>query len=160
MKRCVRKGVPATGLGVFLCALSVGCGGTLDVSSVRTGPPLDPKPDDFAMPVYFNHEPRRPYREIAQIRVRSTRDEATLENVVNAALEDARQLGADAIIVDARRGYHSVELGVDCGDRPYAPKARRLNARVTAIVFTAAGEASPERPPNGPVPRDTCPLRR
>jgi hypothetical protein len=150
-----------TAVAMLLSALGAGCAGSLDVSYVRTGPPLEPKPEEYAMPVYYNQEPSRPYREVAQIRVRSTRADATLDKVVGAAAEDARELGADAIIVDARRGYHSVQLGVDCDGRPYAPPEHRLNARVTAIVFTRGPqEASPERPPAGPTPIDTCPTAK
>lgn len=141
---------------LLLSALVAGCGGSLDVAYVKTGPPLEAKPDTYDMLVYYNEDPGRPWREIAQIRVRSTREDATLDKVVSAAAEDARELGADAILVDVRRGFHHVELGVGCDGRPFAPPGRRLNARVTAIVFTGPGDASPERPPVGPTPIDTC----
>lgn len=146
-----------TGFGLLLGALSAACGGNLDVSYVRTGPPLEQKPDDYPMPVFYNEAPSQPYREVAQLRVRSLDEEATLANVVSAAAQDARELGADAIIVDLRRHHHPVPVGIDCENRAVIQHARRLNARVTAIVWTAPGEASTEPLPSGPPPVDICP---
>ncbi len=144
-------------LATAALALMTGCGGAeLAVTHVRTGPPLAPKVG--AIPVYFNERPPAPYREVGQIRVRARGEEASLDRVVGAAAADARSLGADAIIVDLRAHYHSVDVDVDCEGRPHAASSDRLNARVIAIVFTD-GSTAPEPPPSGPPPRrpSRCP---
>lgn len=141
---------------VILALVVCGCGGSISVTHVLTGPPLAEKPPGTSLPVYFNQPPPRPYREIAQIRVRATSDEATLDGVLGAATEDARALGADAVIADLRYNYHSVEVSVDCDARPSVPASVRLNARVTAIVFITPDAASPEAEPQGPPPRQIC----
>jgi len=120
------------------------------VTHVLTGPPLPPKPDDAPIPAYINESPLRPYREVAQIRVRATGDSANADDVLATAAQDAREVGADAIIVDARRHYHSVQVWIGCDRRPYVDPEWRLNARVTAIQFVPEGAAQPEAPPAGP----------
>lgn len=137
----------------IVAATAAGCGAPLEVTHVRTGPPLASKPPGVALPVYFNQQPERPYREIAQIRVRSRGSAANLDAVLGAATADARALGADALLVDVRAHYQSIEVTVDCDGRPRVPPSDRLNARVTAIVFTAEQAASPEAAPAGPSPR-------
>jgi hypothetical protein len=142
---------------VFGCVLLVGCGGGLQVSHVLTGPPLPPKSDDAALPVYFDAGPGAPYREVGQIRIRSAGDDATLDQVVEAAVHDAREIGADAIIVDARRHYESEQVWFDCAGHPHVDPGARLNARVTAIQFVPEGTVQPETPPQGPAPVRRCP---
>jgi hypothetical protein len=144
-----------------LCAGAVsaatGCAASLDVSHVLTGPALAPRSDDAPVAVYFNQSPGRPYREVAQIRVRAQGDAASLPEVIAMAAQDAREVGAEAIIVDARRHYRSVPVHLRCGGEPWVDPERRLNARVTAIVFVPAGAAQIEAPPSGPPPvADTC----
>ena len=136
---------------------AMGCATSLDVSHVLTGPALLPRPDDAPVAVYFNQSPGRPYREVAQIRVRAQGDAASLPEVIATAAQDAREVGADAIIVDARRHYRSVPVHLRCGGEPWVDPERRLNARVTAIVFVAGGSTQIEAPPSGPPPvADTC----
>ena len=142
---------------VALCAAASACAGPMEVTHVLTGPPLRAKPDETSIPIYFNRSPERPYREVAQIRVRATRDTANVEDVLAAAAQDARDVGADAIIVDARRHYGSVQVWIGCDGRPRVDPEGRLNARVTAIEFVPEGAAQPEPAPAGPQPvRGTC----
>ena len=140
-----------------LVPTAAACGGAgVEVTHVLTGPPLAARPDETRVDVYFNEVPSRPYREIAQIRVRATGSSADASQVVSAAAEDARELGADAIIVDMRRHYHSVTVQLRC-EQPRVDPEWRLNARVTAIRFVAEGAADVEPPPSGPPPeRDRC----
>lgn len=126
----------------------------MHVAHVRSGPALMPKAPDAAIPVFFNERPAGPYREIAQIRVRSQGPVANVDAVVRAAVEDARELGADALIVDLRAHYASVPVTVDCDGRPNVAPTDRLNARATAIVFVPGD--SPEPTPTGPAPRPGC----
>lgn len=138
--------------------LAVGaCGGSLEVTHVLTGPRLPPHPDGALVPAYFNESPGRAYREVAQIRVRSRGDDAALDQVVAAAARDARELGADAILVDLRSHYDHVQVHIGCDGRPHVDPVPRLNARVTAIEFVPQGAAPPEAPPDGPPPiRERC----
>ncbi len=129
----------------------------IEVTHVLTGPPLAARPDQERVAVYFNEAPARPYREIAQIRVRAAGESANARDVIAAAADDARELGADAIIVDMRRHYHSVTVQLRCEEASVDPQWR-LNARVTAIRFVGEGAADPEPPPSGPPPeRAGCP---
>jgi hypothetical protein len=143
---------------VFLLgALSAGCVEPLEVAHVLTGPPLPAKADGAPIPVFINQTPGRPYREVAQIRIRATGESAEMQTVLDAAAQDAREVGADAIIVDARRHYHSVQVWFGCDERPRVDPDWRLNARVTAIQFTPPGAASPEPAPTGPpLVREPC----
>jgi hypothetical protein len=146
----MRRGMIAV---AALCASAgIGCAGPIEVTHMLTGPPLPARPDDTPVPVYINQSPMRPYREVAQIRVRATGDSANAADVLETAAQDAREVGADAIIVDARRHYHSVQVWIDCEHRPHVDPAWRLNARVTAIQFVPEGVAQPEPPPTGPPP--------
>jgi hypothetical protein len=134
---------------VLLAFAQTACGGGIEVTHVLTGPPVAAKQGDAPLPVYFNRTPDRPYREIAQIRVRSTGTNATAQQVIAAAAEDARELGADAIIADMRRHYHSVQVHLRCNEPDVDPEWR-LNARVIAIKFVPPGAADPEPVPVGP----------
>ncbi len=138
--------VPVVALALAACG-----GGGLQVTHVLTGPPLPARADEARVAVYFNEAPNRPYREVAQIRVRATGADATLQQVASAAAEDARELGADAVIVDVRRHYRSVPVRIRCQEPTVDPEWR-LNARVTAIVFVPDGAVQPEAPPSGPPP--------
>lgn len=134
-----------------------GCAVPIEATHVLTGPPLAARPDDAPVAVYFNESPGRPYREVAQIRVRATGAAAALSEVVATAAQDAREVGADAIIVDARRHYGSVPVWIGCDGKPRTEPEHRLNARVTAIVFVPAGAAQTEAQPAGPPPiREKC----
>ncbi len=124
------------------------------VHHVRSGPALAPKPDDAPIPVFFNEAPGHPYREIGQIRIRTRDADANVDHVLNAIVEDARRLGADAVIVDLRAHYSSLPVTVDCDGRPRVPPTDRLNARATAIIFEPAGGLEPK--PTGPAPRPGC----
>jgi hypothetical protein len=139
---------------IAVAALSAGaataCAGPIEVTHVLTGPPLPAKADDAPIPVYFNQSPGRPYREVAQIRVRTTGESANMQEVLATAAQDAREVGADAIIVDARRHYRSAPVWIGCDGRPRVDPEWRLNARVTAIQFVPTGAAQPEAPPAGP----------
>jgi hypothetical protein len=136
-----------------VCAGAVAaCAEPIEITHVLTGPTLAAKPDETPMPVYFNQSPGRSYREVAQIRVRATGRSANADEVIAAAAQDARQVGADAIIVDARRHYGSVQVRIGCDGRPRVDPDLTLNARVTAIQFVPAGAAQPESPPTGPLP--------
>ena len=127
------------------------------MTHVLTGPPLAARPDDAPIPVFINQTPGRPYREVAQIRVRATGEDADMDDVLATAAQDAREVGADAIIVDARRHYHSVQVRLGCDERPRVDPQWRLNARVTAIQFVPPGAASPEPTPSGPpLLREPC----
>lgn len=146
----MRRGIIAV---AALCAGAVtGCAGPIEVTHVLTGPPLPSRPDDTPIPVYINQTPMQPYREVAQIRVRATGDSANADDVLATAAQDAREVGADAIIVDARRHYHSVQVWIGCDHRPRVDPEWRLNARVTAIQFVPEGVAQAEAPPVGPPP--------
>jgi hypothetical protein len=137
--------------------LTSGCAGPVEVTHVLTGPPLPSRSEGAALPVFINEVPDVPYREVAQIRVRSTGATGDVHAVLSAAERDAREVGADAIIVDLRRHYHSVQVWLGCDRRLRVDPEWRLNARVTAIRFVPPGAASPEPAPTGtPVARETC----
>lgn len=151
-----RRSITLAALALLPPLVACGCG-HVEVSHLVTGPPLPAKPGDAHLPVYFNEAPRRPYAEVAQIRVRAEGTDATLDEVVGAALDDARALGADAILVDLRRNFESVPVQISCENVPQVDADVRLNARVTAIRFVAEGEAPPGPAPSGPVPvRASC----
>ena len=145
------------GAGAFSAAILVsGCGGSAWVDSVRTGPPRPARPDDAPVRIYFNENPAAPWAEVGQIRVRTKGSGATVDAVLAAATSEAQKLGADAIIVDFRHDYQSVEVTLDCEGKPHVAPSPRLNARVIAVRFVAAGEAAPEAPPFGPPPIRAC----
>lgn len=139
---------------VFIAVAVMACDPAVQVRHVRTGPALAAKPANAPIPVFFNQAPGRAYREIGQIRVRSQGEDATIDRVLHTAVEDARALGADAIIIELRAHYAAVPVTVDCAGRPNVPKTDRLNARATAIVFTPSDR--PEPTPTGPPPRAGC----
>ena len=147
------------GLLIATALFAAGCGGgAVQVTHVLTGPPLEEKSSEAPVPVFFNERPATPYREVAQLRARSRGDPARLDRLLDAVVARARELGADAIIVDLRAHYGTVGVDLDCAGRPHVPPSDRLNARVTAIVFTgapagpepAAAGAPPHRPARCP----------
>lgn len=141
-------------LALLLGSLALGCAPSIHVAHVRTGPALAPKSADAPIPVFFNERPSIAYREIAQIRVRARDASAKIDDVLRVAVDDARSLGADALIIDLRAHYASVPVTVDCEGRPIVPPTDRLNARATAIVFVPGDRQEPE--PTGPTPRRIC----
>jgi hypothetical protein len=130
----MRANAPLVLLAVLLAACPA-CGPSVHVRHVRSGPALEPKPAGTPIPVFFNQAPDRPFREIGQIRIRTQGTAATIDRVLEAAVAQARELGADAIIVDLRAHYTSLPVSVDASGRPNVPPTERLNARATAIVF-------------------------
>lgn len=149
-----RARVIAVLAGSLLGSLAAGCSSEVHVAHVRSGPALAPKPSRTPIPMFFNERPARPYREIGQIRVRTSGSSATLDEVLSAAAEDARQLGADAVIIDLRAHYGSLPVTVDCNGRPNVPAAKHLNARAIAIIFAPGDRSEPT--PTGPAPRPGC----
>jgi hypothetical protein len=141
-------------LSLLFIAAGAGCGAPVHVAHVRSGPALMPKPASARIPVFFNETPGGPYREIAQIRLRSQGSSANLDEVLRAAVEDARELGADALIVELRAHHAALPVTFDCEGRPSVPTTNRLNARATAIIF-APGDR-PEPTPTGPRPESGC----
>jgi hypothetical protein len=146
---------------ILAAAVAAGATGAcvppMEASHVLTGPPLPATPEDAPIGVYLNQTPALPYREVAQIRLRAIGDAANVDDVLATATREARAVGADAIIVDARRHYRSVPVHVGCDRRLYVDPDWRLNARVTAIRFVRPGTAQPEAPPTGPRPLpDPC----
>ena len=110
--------------------LSSGCA-TLATRVERTGPQEAPFAPDAPVAAYFNGAgPRAPFVEVGQIRVEST---ASVGEVLEAAAARARELGADAILVDFRYHYGSLPVTFDASGVPAVPPTPRLNANVVAV---------------------------
>ena len=98
-----------------------------------TGPAGPPRPPDAPVAAYFNgQEPPRHVVEVARIRVDSVESPGV---VMAVAARRARQVGADAILVDFRWHYHSIPVTVDAMGAPHLPPTPRLNADVVAVRF-------------------------
>ena len=84
--------------------------------------------------VYYNGStPEVPYRAVGTLHVRSVG--GTLAEVVAQAQARARQLCADAILIDLRYHYQSLPVFFDEAGQPYVEPTPRLNARVVALSF-------------------------
>ncbi len=120
---------PATAL-LFI---ATGCA-TLDTSAERTGPAFSPLPHDAPVAAFFDGEaPSEPWVEVGRVRVESV---DSPEAVLAAAAERARELGANAMLVDFRWHYQSVPVTIDAEGAPHVPPTPRLNATVVAIRIT------------------------
>ena len=117
-----------------ILACPAACVPALSSQITRTGPSIPARPADAPVALFFRTValPEWPYLEIGQIRVDST---APLPEVLGEAEARARQLGADAIIVDLRYHYQSLPVSFDASGAPQVPGMPRLNANVIAISF-------------------------
>ena len=93
---------------------------------------LPPKPPSAPIAVFFDTAPARRYAEVGTIRVESNGD---LDAVLERASDEARTLGADAIVIELRYHYAPVPVHWDSRHQPYVESTPRLNANATAIVF-------------------------
>jgi hypothetical protein len=126
--------VPLLGLLAFAVALgSAGC--AITASSVPTGPELPERPEGAPVAVFYGRGPDIPSVQVGLIHVRSIG--GTLSEVVAEAQAEARELGADAIVIDLRYHYHSLPVHFDGAGRPYVDPTPKLNARATALSFCA-----------------------
>lgn len=132
-------------LSILACPLA--CVPVLSSQVTRTGPSMPARPGDAPVALFFRTIalPERPYLEIGQIRVDST---ASLPEVLAEAEARARELGADAIIVDLRYHYQSLAVTFDATGAPQVPDTPRLNANVIAISFAS----KPPPPSTAPDP--------
>lgn len=131
----IRAGLAAGVARASLLAVLAGplaCGPVLGSQVVQTGPAAPPKAANAPVALFFWNvgPPPWPYVEIGRIRVESR---ASLPEVLGEAEARARELGADAIIVDLRYHYQSLPVSFDAAGRPYVPATPRLNANATAI---------------------------
>ena len=103
-------------------------------SSVQiTGPAGAPRAPDAPVAAYFNGQaPPRRFVEVGRIRVESVESPGI---VMSVAADRARQIGADAILVDFRWHYHSLPVVVDPMGAPHLPATPRLNANVVAVRY-------------------------
>lgn len=107
---------------------------TVATSVQLTGPAGPPRPPDAPVAAFFNgQEPPRRFVEVGRIRVDSVESPGV---VMSAAADRAREIGADAILVDFRWHYHSVPVTVDPMGAPHLPPTPRLNANVIAVRYT------------------------
>ena len=110
------------------------CSPVLSSQIVQTGPSAPPRAPDAPMALFFWNVglPASPYIEIGRIRVEST---SSLPEVLGEAQARARQMGADAIIIDLRYHYQSLPVTFDAAGAPHVPDTPRLNANATAIRY-------------------------
>ena len=119
---------------LFLLACPAACNSALSSQITRTGALAPAKPPDSPVALYFwtMGVPNRPSVEVGLIRVEPT---ASLDEVLVEAEARARELGADAIIVDFRYHYQSLPVTFDVAGAPHVPNTPRLNANVIAISY-------------------------
>jgi hypothetical protein len=132
-----RAGVAAAiGRASLLAVLAgpLACSSVLSSQVVQTGPSAPPRAPDAPVALFFSNVglPASPYVEIARIRVEST---SSLPEVLGEAQARARQMGADAIIVDLRYHYQSLPVTFDAAGAPHVPETPKLNANATAIRY-------------------------
>ena len=109
---------------------SSGCA-TIATRVERTGPLEAPLGADTPVVAYLDGaRPPAPFVELGQIRVESS---ASIGEVLEAASARARELGADAILVDFRYHYASLPVTFDASGEPVLPPTPRLNANVVAV---------------------------
>lgn len=134
----------AASISVLACPLA--CVPVLSAQITRTGPSMPARPADAPVALFFRTvaPPGRPYLELGQIRVDST---ASLPEVLAEAEARARELGADAVIVDLRCHYQSLAVTFDATGAPQVPDTPRLNANAIAISF-ASNPLSPSTAPD------------
>ena len=107
--------------------VSAGC---LEGSAVRTGAYLPPKPGYAQIDVYIEEEPPYRWSEVGLMNVKGTGPNATLDDVIYLMQDQARALGADAIIVTDT--WHEEDTYTDgYGYHSY----QRLYARGQAIAY-------------------------
>ena len=85
-------------LGAILAAVLV-TSGCLEGSAVRTGIYLPPKSSYAPIDVYMGDDPYDPWEEVGRVSAKGTGPHADLYDVVAVLKDQARGLGADAIIV-------------------------------------------------------------
>jgi len=107
----------------------------LTTSLTVTGPVGAARPPDAPVAAYFEGQTPPPFVEVARIRVDSV---VSPEAVLAAAGARARQVGADAIVVDFRWHYHSLPVSIDPAGAPHVPPTPRLNANVVAVRYVHA----------------------
>ncbi len=113
-----------------LLFIATGCA-TLDTSAERTGPALPPLQRDAPVAAFFEgHAPPEPWVEVGRVRVESV---DSVQAVLSAAADRARELGANAMLVDFRWHYQSLPVTIDEAGAPHVPPTPRLNANVVAI---------------------------
>jgi hypothetical protein len=113
-----------------LLFIATGCA-TLDTSAERTGPAAPPLPPDAPVAAFFDGEtPAEPWVEVGRVRVESV---DSPDAVLAAAAARARELGANAMLVDFRWHYQSLPVTLDAAGAPHLPHTPRLNANVVAI---------------------------
>ena len=119
---------------IIACAfLALTACATVSSSVQITGPAGPPRAPDAPVAAYFNGQPPpRRYVEVGRIRVESVESPGI---VMSVAADRARQLGADAILVDFRWHYRSLPVVVDPMGAPHLPATPRLNANVVAVRF-------------------------
>ena len=114
--------------------LLTGCSAVSAVAE-RTGPEFPPKPPNAPVAAYFTaagQTPPRPYVQVGVIRVDSIDSPGA---VLAAAGERARELGADAMLVDFRWHWSSLPVTMDPTGAPHVPPTPRLNANIVAVRF-------------------------
>ena len=73
--------------------------GCLEGSAVRTGAYLPPKPHNYPIDVYMNSDPAYAWEEVGLVNAKGTGHNADMDDVIRVMQDQARGLGADAIIV-------------------------------------------------------------
>lgn len=105
---------------------------TLTTGVQVTGPVGPARSPDAPVAAFFQGQTPPPFVEVARIRVDSVESP---DAVLAAAGMRARQLGADAMLVDFRWHFHSLPVSVDAAGAPHVPPTPRLNANVVAIRY-------------------------
>ena len=118
-------------LSIAACLGASGCATEAQATHV-TLESLPPKPPSAPIAIFFGAAPARRYSEVGTIRVESSGD---LDAVLDRAVDEARTLGADAIVIELRYHYAPVPVHWDSHHQPYVEGTPKLNANATAIVF-------------------------
>lgn len=120
----------------LLLAIGAGLGGSGCAMEARathvTFESLPPKSPSAPIAIFFGAAPARRHAEVGTIRVESSGD---LDAVLERAVDEARALGADAIVIELRYHYAPVPVRWDSHHQPYVEATPKLNANATAIVF-------------------------
>ena len=118
-------------LSIGACLGASGC--AMEARSTHvTLESLPPKPASAPIAIFFGAAPARRHAEVGTIRVESSGD---LDAVLERAVDEARTLGADAIVIELRYHYAPVPVHWDSHHQPFVESTPKLNANATAIVF-------------------------
>lgn len=124
-KTLQRITLTATTLSLLLMA------GCLTGSAVRTGIYLPPKPAHAPIDVYMDSSPEFAFDEVGIVNAKGTNYNAYMDDVIRVLQDQARGLGADAVIVTDT--WYEEEVTYD--EYGYPHTRERLYATGIAIYY-------------------------